>query len=446
MSFNQHPGPQNLSKQTSNSQTSGNRTSNNGQPATDTSNSHWTRSSPKHDSSDLNKVYHAIPGDANDNWTKDPLNADQSISIHAHHNLDKQESCFQNSNAQTPATRQPPTLPSIAATCGVLSHPGLFICGTHYRSNNNNTPATRSLAQAHVTTRPLILGSNNSTAAPLNWAQLRSNPFGYNPNHPWNNNSARAPPNPHPVVASATGHPAAAGYLPSTFTPGPVSARRQELTNGSTPLETSAQQSGMSNPLDAVGDNRRALRRAHGQLFIKQLQYFTARRKARMSNAQTEGTDLSQRCRTNSTATITVTEQPSRSEMLASLAEAARNGTLPPFILTAPANSETNEESDSPVGTDTPGSDEEAEYYDSSVCGEVSGAEYDGEEKDPRVDTEAVASEEELTNGFNPEGGLADTAQAIASPPRFQCNRSMADRDAVSDAPSDLETATRCHG
>ena len=46
------------------------------------------------------------------------------------------------------------------------------------------------------------------------------------------------------------------------------------------------------------------------------------------------------------------------------------------------------------------------------MCGEVPAAEYDGEEQeqDPRVDTEAVDSEEQLTNEPNPEGESAAAA------------------------------------
>ena len=392
MSFNQHPDPQDLSKQTSNSQTQG----------------------------------HFQP------WP--------SILAQAHHDSDHQDPSIQNSNAQTPTTRQPLTLPSIAATCGVSRHPGHFNFGPHYPSNNSNPTAPRSLAQAHVNADAWILESNNIAAAPLHWPQLPSNPSGYNPNHPWNNNNAPAIPNPHPAVASATGHPTAAGYLPSTFTPGPVSARSQELMNGSTPLEAYGQQSGLSNFLDAVGDNRRALRHAYDQLLIKEYEDFTARRKARISNAQTEGADMSQRHRTNSTGTIIVTEQPSRSETVASLAEATRNGTWPPFTVTAPADSETNDESDSSSSTETPGSDEEAEYYDSSVCGEVPEAGHDGEEQDPGADTAAVVSEEELPNEFSPEGELAAVAQATVPPTRFLRDRRMAARDTVSEAPGDVET------
>ena len=73
---------------------------------------------------------------------------------------------------------------------------------------------------------------------------------------------------------------------------------------------------------------------------------------------------MSQRRRTNSTGTIIVTEQTSPSEIVASLAEASRNGTLPQFIASALADPETNGKSDSPIGIETPGSDDEAEYYD----------------------------------------------------------------------------------
>ena len=88
--------------------------------------------------------------------------------------------------------------------------------------------------------------------------------------------------------------------------------------------------------------------------------------------------DISQRRSTSSSGTTIVTGQPSRSEAIASLAMATPNRTLPPFPVSAPADSEPNEESDSPVGTGTPDSDDEAEYYDSSVCGQIPAAEHDG--------------------------------------------------------------------
>ena len=423
MSFNQHPGHQNLSEQTSNSPPSGNGTSNNGQPGTDVNNansnrsqtcdSQWPRRSSILDSSNLNEDYHTIPGDVNDSRTQGPLSPCASILVNGHLDSDYQNSSVQNSNSQTPTTRQPPTLPSIAATCGVPSHLGPFNFGPHYPSNDNNTPAPPSLAQAHVNPGPWIPRSNKNAAAPLDQAQLPSNPFGHNPNHPWNNDRALAPPNPHPVVASASGHSAAAGYLPSTFTSGPVSARNQELMNDSTPLEISGEQYRTPNPLGAVGEYTPAYR----HWLVEIIEDATARRQARLSNAQTDGADTPQRHRTNSTGTIIVTEQTSPSEIVASLAEAARNGTLPPYIVSAPANPETNEESDSFAGTDTPGSDdEEAEYYNASVCGDVPGAEFDGEEQGPGVDTEAVESEEELLNLLDPEGELAAAAEAVVPP------------------------------
>ena len=73
---------------------------------------------------------------------------------------------------------------------------------------------------------------------------------------------------------------------------------------------------------------------------------------------------MSQRRRTSSPGTIIVTEQTSPSEIVASLAEAARNGTLPQFTASALADPETKGNSYSPAGIETPGSDDEAEYYD----------------------------------------------------------------------------------
>ena len=128
-------------------------------------------------------------------------------------------------------------------------------------------------------------------------------------------------------------------------------------------------------------------------------------------------------------------EQRSRSEIAASLPEAARNGTLPPCIVSAPADSEPNQESDSPVGTETPGSDDEAEYYDSSVCGEIPAAEHDAKEQDPRADTEAVESAEELTNGSDPEGESAAPAESIVPPPSCLPDRGKPATDTVSDVP-----------
>lgn len=218
MSFNQRPVHHDLSEQTSNGHPLGNGTSNNGQAVMDASQDH-------------------------------------------------QESSIQNSNTQTPTTKQPPTLPSITATCGDPPHPEPFNFGLHQPSTGNNIQASRNRAQAHVN-HSRWTPRNNHAAAPLNRPQQPSIPFGHNPNCPWNNNSARAPPNPHPRVASATAHSVVAGYLPSTFTPGPISARNQELMNDSTPLEASDQQSRMPNPLGSVGTSRYALRRAYCQLLV----------------------------------------------------------------------------------------------------------------------------------------------------------------------------------
>ncbi|KAK0510520.1 hypothetical protein JMJ35_006952 [Cladonia borealis] len=319
MSFNR----QDLSEQTSNSQTRGNGTSNNGQPVLDAS----------------------------------------------------QDSSIQNSNTQTPTTKQPPTLPSITATCGVPSHPDPFNFGLHYPLNGNDIQASRNGPHTHAHFNGGHWIPSNNNAAPPNWSHSPSSPFGHNPNYPWNNNSVPAPPNPHPAVAS-TAHLPAAGYLPSTFTPGPVSARSQELMNDSTPLEPSGQQPRMPNPLGPVGVYGPAYR----QWLIQQFEDCSARRQARLSTAQT---DMSQRRRSNSTGSIVVTELTFHSEILASLAEVAIG---------------MNEESDSPAGPEIPDSDDEAELYDSSLHG-------DANEQDPNAATEAASSEEALTNGPNPEGG-----------------------------------------
>ena len=299
MSLSQRPEHQNSSEQTSDSQTPGNGMSNNGQPVIDASNldsnrsqhcvSHRTPSSPMHDSSSLEEVDQTIPGIVNDNLTQGPLLAGPSILIQAHHDSGYQNSSIQKSNTQTPTTRQPPTLPSIAATCGVPSHPDPFNFGPHYTSNDNNIQGSRNWAQAHVDSGRRSPRNNNNAATPLDWAQRPSNPFGDNPNYPWNNDNAPAIPNPHPVFASPTGHPATAGYFPSTFTSGRVSARNQELMNGSTPLEIPRHQSRMPNPLGAVGEYRPANRHC----LIKRLEDSTARRQPRLTNAQSEGRHLS---------------------------------------------------------------------------------------------------------------------------------------------------------
>ena len=290
MSFNERPGHQKLSEKTSKSRTPGNGTSNNGQPVKDASNvdsnrsqpsvSYGTRSSPILESSNLKEDYHTIAGNVDDNSTQGPLHPGPSTLINGHHDSDHQASSIQSSNTQTPTTRQPPTLPSIAAPCEVPSHPGPFNFGPHYPLNNNAIQTSPNCAQAHLNGGRWIPRSDNNAAAPLNRTQLPSSRFNHNPNYPWNNNNAPAPPNPHPVVASATVRPAAAGYFPSTFTSGPVSARNQELMDDSTPLETSGQQSAMPNPLDAVGEYTPAFR----QWLIQQIQGFTARRQARLSH------------------------------------------------------------------------------------------------------------------------------------------------------------------
>ena len=312
MSFNQHPHHQSSSERPSNSLPLGNGASNNGRPVMDAS-------------------------------------------------QDYQDSSIQSSNTQTPTTKQPPTLPSITATYGVPSHPEPFSFGLHQPSTANDIQASRNCGQAHVNRGRWTPRNNNNAAAPLNRAQQPSIPFGHNPNHPWNNNSARAPPNPHPEVTSATAHSAAVGYFPSTLTPGPISARNQELMNDSTPLEPSDQQSRMPNPLGSVGTSSYALTRAYSQSLIDRLRDSAARRQARLSNAQTEGTDMSYRPSTNSTGTIVATEQTSHSEILTTSAEAAPNGTLPQSSASARADPTTNEESDSSPGMETPDSEDEAE-------------------------------------------------------------------------------------
>ena len=338
MSSNQHPGHQDLSNETSNSQSRGGRVSNNGQPVSDASivnsnqyvlfDSHWRRGFTNVESSNLNQG-----------------------SIPVAHGSDYQDSNIQDSNTHAPTTRQPPTLPSIAATSGVPLHPGSFNLGPPYSWNNENTSAPRSWAQVRIGGDLWMPGSTNNALVPLNWLQLLSTHLGYNPNYPWNENNSPAPLHPHPVV-SATGHPAAAGYHPSTFPSSPVSARNQELMDGSTPLETSGRQSWTPNPLGAVGDYHRALSRYH----ITRFETFTARRQLRISNAQT--------------------------------------GDALPIM---------NEESDS-VGIETPSSDDEAELYDCSVNGDGPGVENEGEEQDTGAYEEVVESEERLTNGLNAEG------------------------------------------
>ena len=168
--------------------------------------------------------------------------------------FNRQDLSEQTSNGQAPTTKRPPTLPSITATCGVPSHPGPFNFGPHHPSNDNSR--------------------NNNNTAPPKWSYSLSSPFGHNPNYPWNKNSVLAPPDPHPAVASAAAHLPAAGYLPSTFTPGPVSGRNQEFMNGSTPLETSGQQSRMPNPLGPVGVYGPAYR----QWLIQQFEDSSAKR------------------------------------------------------------------------------------------------------------------------------------------------------------------------
>lgn len=105
---------------------------------------------------------------------------------------------------------------------------------------------------------------------------------------------------------------------------------------------------------------------------------------------------MSHRPSINSTGTIVATEQTSHLEILATSAEAAPNGTLPQSCASTRADPNTNEESDSSPGIETPDSDDEAEYYDSSIPG-------DAKEQSPNAGTEAVRSAEELTNGPNHE-------------------------------------------
>ena len=301
MSFNQHHGHQFLSNETANRNTSSDQISNNEHPASIASNASSNQYEP-----------------FDNYWRRIFTNVESSNLyqglIPVAHGSDYQDSGIQYSNTHAPTTRQPPTLPSIVATSGDPLHPGSFTLGPPYSGNHEKTSAPRSWAQAHNAGDPWMLGSNSNAVTPLNWLHLPSIPLGYNSNYPWNENTSPAPLHPHPVV-SATGHPAAAGYHPSTFTSGPVSARNQDLMDGSTPLETSGQQSGTSNPLGAVRDYHRAL----SQYYITEIETFTARHQARTANAQTED------------------------------------------ALPLP-----NEESDS-VGIDTPSSDDEAELYESSV-------------------------------------------------------------------------------
>ena len=314
MSFHQHHDHQNLSNETANRNTSSDQISNSGHPVSDGSNvndnqyepfdSHWGRVFTNVESSNL---YQGL--------------------ISVARVSDYQDSGIQNSNTHAPTTRQPPTVPSITATSGVLFYPGHFTFGPSFSWNNENTSVPRSLAQAYTSGIPWIPESGYNVVTPLNWLQLPSTPLNANPNYPWNENTAAAPLYSHPVV-SATDQSTAAGYHPSTFTSGPVSARNQELMDGSTPLETPGQQSGTPNPLGAVGDYGRA----YSRYVIRKFETFAARHQARTSNSQAEN-----------------------------------------------AAPETNEESDS-VGIDTPDSDDEAELYDSSVRGDGEGVENEGEE------------------------------------------------------------------
>ena len=337
MSFNQHTGHQNLSNETSNSQTRGGRVSNNGQQVSDASignsnqyvlfDSHLRRIFTKVESSNL---YRGL--------------------IPVAHGFDYEDSGIQYSSTQTPTTRQPPTLPSIAATAGEPFYPGPSTLGTPHSINNKKTPAPRSKTQAHTSGDPWMPRSDNNVVVPLNRLQLPSTHLRYNSNYPWNDNRAAVPHDPHPVV-SATVHPAAAGYRPSTFTPGSVSARNWELMDVSTPLEPSRRHSATPNPLGAVGDYHPA----YSRYYVTKFESFTARHQARISNAQTEDARL-----------------------------------------------DTNGESDS-VGVDTPDSDDEAELYDSSVKGDGPGVEGEGKEQDTGAYEEVVESEERLTNGLNAE-------------------------------------------
>ena len=337
MSFNQHGGCQNLTNETAVWYSSGARISNNGQQVSDVSivnsnqyvlfDSHLRRNSAEVESSNLHQGL-----------------------IPVAHGSDYQDSGIQSSSTQTPTTKQPPALSSIAATSGIPVYQGPTTLGLPHSWNSENISAPRSPAKAYVNRKHWISISNNNPVTPLNWLHLPSTHLVDNPNYPWNEYIAAAPINPHPVV-SATVRSAEAACHPSTFTPGQVSARNRELMDGSAPLETAGRQPRTPNPLGAVGDYHPA----YSRYYVTKFEYFTARHQARISNAQTEDTRL-----------------------------------------------DINGESDS-VGIDTPDSVDEAELYDSSVKGDETGVEDEGEEQDLGRDTEAMESEESLTNGLNAE-------------------------------------------
>lgn len=333
MSFNQHTGYQNSSSEAPSSQPQGGRVSNDGQPVSNASN--------------VNSNQYAPFGSR---WRRIFTNIESSTMnqglIPVAHGSAHWDSSMQNSNTHAPTTRQPPTLPSIAATSGILSYQGP---STSYSWNNQNTSVPHSWTQVHIGGETWI---SSNPVKPLNWLHLPSTPVDDNPNSPWNENSSPAPLNPHRVVASTSSHLAAAGYHPSTFKYGRVSARNQELIDGSAPLGPSNIQSRGPNPLGAVGESGPAYTR----YVVSKFGRFTARRQARMSNAQSQEVEPGM-----------------------------------------------NEVSDS-VGMDTPSSDDEAELYDCSVNGDRPRVEDEDEEQDEGVDEELVESRGGLTNGLNAEG------------------------------------------
>ena len=80
---------------------------------------------------------------------------------------------------------------------------------------------------------------------------------------------------------------------------------------------------------------------------------------------------MSHRPSTNSTGIIVAAGQTSHSEILAISAEAAPNGMLPQSSASARADPNTNEESDSSPGIETPDSDDEAEHYSLLIHREI---------------------------------------------------------------------------
>ena len=336
MSFNQRAGHGASSNPTSNRNTSGAQTSNVRQPVSHASNvnsnpyepshSHWRQTFTKIESSILNQG-----------------------SIPVAHGSAFWGPSIQNSNTHAPTTRQPPTLPGIAATSAIQYHPGQPILVPSNSRNNQDASAPYSWVQVYIDGETWV---SRGAVVPHNGPEISSTPVVDNPHSPWNRTSSPAPLNPHRVVASVAPHPASAGYHASTFTYGPVSARNRELIDGSAPLGLSNVQFRGPNPLGAVGESGPAYTR----YVVSKFGEFTAKRQARMSNAQSQ-----------------VEVEPGM-----------------------------NEASDS-VGMDTPSSDDEDDLYDASVNGDGSGEKDEGEEQDDGGDEEVLASEEGRSNGLNAE-------------------------------------------